>query len=140
MADDMIAATKRELERWPGASVTFTNGGKHLTATLAFGGRTRKVICAQTLSDNARGTRNHVSQVRRELKTLGAEPLRQAKSSAPKRQRNRPTRPLAGSERAPVVGNPFEALAAIEVRPAPSPPGMKAAPSLWSRIRGWFRV
>ena len=35
MAEDMIVVTKRELERWPGASVSFSNGGKHITATLS---------------------------------------------------------------------------------------------------------
>lgn len=120
MAEDMIAATKRELERWPGATVSFANGGKHITATLGFQGRTRMVVCASTLSDNSRGGKNHIAQVRRELLSLGAARIATPKSTAPKRQRNKPARPMQ-VDLAPIAENPFAKLAGLVVPDAPEP-------------------
>jgi hypothetical protein len=112
----MIAVTRREIERWPGVAVTFANGGKHITATLAYGDKTRMVVCAKTPSDNGRGVKNHVAEVRRALLSLGAARIATAKSTAPKRQRNKPVRrPPVPAERAPVPTNGFEKLAALMV-------------------------
>jgi hypothetical protein len=83
MAEDMIAVTRREIERWPGVAVTFANGGKHITATLAYGDKTRMVVCAKTPSDNGRGVKNHVAEVRRALLSLGAVDLAVAIRAAP---------------------------------------------------------
>ena len=131
MSEDMVAATKRELERWPGATVAFANGGKHLTATLSYQGRRRMVVCACTLSDNSRGGKNHIAQVRRELLSMGAARIATPKSTTPKRRRNKPVRDMQGEERAPVPANGFDKLAGFTV---PEPP-----PSLLHRVLAALR-
>lgn len=62
----------REVERWPGASVRFERGSKHVRARLSYKDRERFVVMAATGSDR-RGVLNAVRDVRRELRTLGAE-------------------------------------------------------------------
>jgi hypothetical protein len=65
-------ATVRELESWPGVTMTEEDGGKHAKVTLHFNGGTRMVVVANTPSD-ARALPNHIAVVRREIRALGAE-------------------------------------------------------------------
>lgn len=119
MADDMVAITKRELERWPGASVTFSNGGKHGIATIGYQGRTRMVVFACTPSGGTRSDKNHIATVRRELLALGAARVATPKRTAPKRQRNKPQRSILADGKAPVIANGFDKLAAVKIIPEP---------------------
>jgi hypothetical protein len=92
------------------------------------------VVYAHTLSDKGRGEKNHLSQVRRELRSLGAARVETAKSQAPARKRNKPVRAIP-VERAPVLANGFEKLAGF----TPAEP----KPTRWQRllasVRGLLR-
>lgn len=131
---DMEAVTKAELERWPGVACDFEMGGKHLKCRLRYGGKSRVVIAALTASDKRSGL-NHVSQMRRELTAMGAQPVRQQKRQGPRPTRNKPTRHMQ-VEKAPVRENPFEALAAIKL------PEPEVAPvprlTIWQRLKAWM--
>jgi hypothetical protein len=66
------AATIRELESWPGVTMTEEDGGKHSKVVLHFNGESRIVVVANTPSD-ARALPNHIALLRREIRGLGAE-------------------------------------------------------------------
>jgi hypothetical protein len=72
MNKDLRTATLRELEDWPGVTMTEEDGGKHTKAILHFNGESRLVVVAKTPSD-ARALPNHLATVRREIRALGAE-------------------------------------------------------------------
>lgn len=62
----------RELIAWPGVTWRAEYAGKHVKLFLSFDGRTRFVVRSKTLSDH-RGIRNHVGDIKRTLRLLGAE-------------------------------------------------------------------
>ncbi len=74
---DFQDAMLREVENWPGASITFhpprTNGHPH--AELTFRERRRKSFFSLSPSDN-RARINQITMIRRVLKELGAERLK----------------------------------------------------------------
>lgn len=72
MNKEMYSATVRELEDWPGVTMTEEDGGKHARLILHFAGNSRMVIVAHTPSD-ARALPNHLATVRREIRALGAQ-------------------------------------------------------------------
>ncbi len=72
MNKEFRAVTMRELETWPGVTITEEDGGKHDKVFLHFNGQTRMVVAAKTPSD-VRAVPNHLAVVRRELRALGAE-------------------------------------------------------------------
>lgn len=121
-------AIRGEVERWPGASVTFSSRSRHDQATLAFGGSSRFVVIPSTPGDSRRGTANSISDVRRELQRLGAMRMIDPPRSGTPRRKVAPVvrDKFAHIERAPRRENPFEALAALH-RPAPRPIGWVAA-------------
>lgn len=63
---------EREVERWPGVSVRFERGSKHVRARLFYSDRERFVVIAANSGDK-RGVLNAMRDVKRELRTLGAE-------------------------------------------------------------------
>lgn len=65
-------ATLKELESWPGVTMTEESGRKHDKMTLHYNGDSRLVIVASTPSD-ARALPNHMALVRREVRALGAQ-------------------------------------------------------------------
>lgn len=72
MNKEFHTATVRELESWPGVTMTEEDGGKHAKVILHFNGESRIVVVANTPSD-ARALPNHVATLRREIRALGAE-------------------------------------------------------------------
>ena len=72
MNKEFHAATVRELESWPGVTMTQEDGGKHGKVVLHFNGSSRIVVVANTPSD-ARALPNHIAVLRREIRALGAE-------------------------------------------------------------------
>jgi hypothetical protein len=68
---DIEKAIEREVEDWPGASVTFANGGKHPKAKLSYGGALLSVVFAGT-PGSQRSIHNTLRDVRGALKKLGA--------------------------------------------------------------------
>ena len=92
--EDYVIPTEREVAEWPGVTVSFDNTKRHRVAVLAFNGRTRRVVFAATPSDNARGLLNHIGEVRKELRGLGASRRKQQPSPHRDRQRNKPVRLL----------------------------------------------
>lgn len=72
MNKELRTATLRELEDWPGVTMTEEDGGKHAKVTLHFNGQSRMVIAAKTPSDT-RALPNHLATVRREIRAMGAE-------------------------------------------------------------------
>lgn len=104
-------ATEREVEQWPGASVAFELGGRHIRCILSFGGSTRLVIASLTGSD-WRGIKNHLSTVRKELAAMGAQRLAQPKRTGPRPERIKPHRPMR-CDPAPLIDNPLKRLSSI---------------------------
>lgn len=130
MTEQYETLIREEVSNWPGASVKFELRSKHAQAVVQYGGSSRFVVIPASPSDSARGARNSLPHVRRELMALGAsrrpKPIAQRKprSDAPRPQRQ----VLAHIERAPVKLNPFEALAGMVVT-------QPAAPlSFWQRM------
>lgn len=58
---------------YPGVTVAFERSRKHYQAHLTFKGQTRKVTFPSSPSDSGRGSLNCRQDVRRVLRTLGAE-------------------------------------------------------------------
>lgn len=105
-------AISAEVERWPGVTVAFEDGGKHPRAVLTFGDQSRFVVYPASPSDSRRGVLNCLTGVRRELDGIGAERLPEPKSATPKRERNpgADEREIIAHEPAPVIPDPWEAL------------------------------
>lgn len=83
MNKELRNATTRELESWPGVTMTEDEGGKHGKLTLHYKGESRLVVVSNTPSDS-RALPNHIALVRREIRALGAE--RAHIASGPKMQ------------------------------------------------------
>lgn len=112
-AKEIMAATARELEEWPGVTEEWQSGAKHMRLLMTYAGRRITVITSASPSDNARGLQNHIAEVRRSLRQIGATRTEQPKSTT-ERVRNKPDRPLSiPNEPAPTMPDPFEALAEI---------------------------
>lgn len=112
---DFLAPTEREVEEWPGAAVSFTTSKRHNVAVLSYQGNDRRVVFAATPSDSARGLANHIGQVRRELRGLGALRQKQQPSPHKDRQRNKPVRRLAlDNHPAPNTPDPISVLAKLK--------------------------
>lgn len=105
-------AISKEVEEWPGAAVSFEKGSKHPRAVLSFGDSSRFVVFPDTPGDTDRGILNCLTDVRRELRGLGAERAERQKATGPKRERNpgADQRELPEGERGPVMGDPWEPL------------------------------
>lgn len=119
-------AIRAEVERWPGASVSFEMGGKHPRAVLAFGDATRFTPYPATPGDNYRGLQNKTKDVRHMLTEMGAERAPEPKSEGPRRERNpgAAERELPLGEPAPVMGDPWGQLRALPKRPLITEPGI----------------
>jgi hypothetical protein len=61
----------REVEQYPGVTATFEQRGKHPAMNLHYRGRHRFVMLPLTPSDGARGFKNTIRDVRKELRNLG---------------------------------------------------------------------
>lgn len=108
MNKQLLAETRREIEDWPGVTLTQENAGKHGRIVLHYKGESRIVIVSNTPSD-VRVQKNHIATVRRELRGLGAIKT-VARPSPHRRESNKPVRFAVPSVRAPVLTNPFETL------------------------------
>jgi len=86
-------ATERELARWPGVTAEREFRGVHLALVISLGARSRSVIYAATPSDGARGLQNHLAVLRRMLKAIGAEKVRQTRREGPGRVKQARTEP-----------------------------------------------
>lgn len=64
-------AAVAELLMWERVTWRAEHGGKHIKLHLSYDGRTRFVVRSKTLSDR-RGVRNHVGDIKRMLRLLGA--------------------------------------------------------------------
>jgi hypothetical protein len=82
------AASHRELERWPGATIEYGVARKHGYAQIGFNGLSRKVFHPMSPSDGIRGALQHTNDIREALRAMGAVRTDVAKSHSVKRQRN----------------------------------------------------
>ena len=71
MSKELLAATVKELEEWPGTSFEEESQGKHRKRILRYKDETRLVVFSNTPSDQ-RALPNHIALVRRELRGMGA--------------------------------------------------------------------
>lgn len=71
MNKQYLAETQREVEGWLGVTVSADTGGKHDRITLHLGSESRFVVAPSTPSD-VRGIKNHIAEVRRTLRAMGA--------------------------------------------------------------------
>jgi len=134
-----------ELQRWPGVTWRREVRGKHYALVLTFGGVSRFVIYPTSPGDTVRGPLNHLSNVRQELRAMGATRVGETKAAqTERRRRTRPAvRPLNLSPTEPQAGaspnrDPWAALAEIKIAPPPAIPVPPA--SMWSRFVGFVRA
>lgn len=85
---DYEQLTREEVAEWPGVTVTFRQRAKHREATLTFGEQSQFAIYPSTPGDGSRGALNHIAEVRKLLRLIGAVRNDRPKSDAPKRERN----------------------------------------------------
>lgn len=107
-------AMDRELQRWPSVTAVRSIGGKHNRIILHHGDRSSVVVYPATPSDR-RGVLNHIAQMRRILRDLGATEIPRRKSKGQRRYRKTPGRCTIAPavEGAPEHGpsrDPWEAL------------------------------
>jgi hypothetical protein len=123
-----------EVAQWPGAAILRREKTKrHQRLVLGYNGSERFVIYPLTPSD-WRGELNHLQDVRKTLRDMGAKRLAPRKAKV-HRNRNRQDRnPLARVEMAPVKANPFEALQAIEFQVPRNPEGLWKR--MWRKLKG----
>lgn len=128
-----------ELRRWPGVSWDRRHRSKHMALVLTYRGMTRFVTYPLTSSDNARGPQNHVGDIRRTLREMGATRLEVVKGQGG--HKRRPTKVKADEpihldprEKARLDQNPFDALVGFQcAEPAPVV-APSAPPTLWRRF------
>ena len=74
--NEYVAAGIAEVGSWPGVRIVERiRGTKQNRVVLGFEGRTRYVVYPHSPSDRRTGARNHVQDIRRVCRELGAERL-----------------------------------------------------------------
>lgn len=126
-----------ELRRWPGVSWGRRHRSKHMALVLTYQGVTRFVTYPLTSSDSARGPQNHVGDIRRTLRELGATRLEVVKAQAQPKRRKRTVaeEPISipPRDKTRLDHDPFAALAGFRF-PEPEPPDPPApTPSFIAR-------
>ncbi|UIJ43760.1 PD-(D/E)XK nuclease-like domain-containing protein [Sphingomonas cannabina] len=121
---DYEGAIEREVERWPGVTVRFEEGGKHPRAVFRFGEVEQFRPYPSSPSDQ-RGLDMKITEVRRLLKDMGAVLMPRPKATGPKRERNpgADQRELPVGEPAPVKPDPWAALREVRCSPIITAPG-----------------
>lgn len=147
-ARDYLEAAEAEIAHWPGVAFRHEHprGKGHPRIVVAFGSRERFVTFPGTPSDSLRGVRNHIADLRKALREMGAErrevetvaaTVRPPKRRPPKR---RFALPLIQDSR---TGG-FEALRAwsprepVEIELAPAP--IANAPTFGDKLRALFEA
>ena len=109
----------RELRVWPGVTARREARGKHKALLLTFAGKTTTVFYPPTPSDGARGLPNHMAEVRKALKELGAVRVRKLRGRTKKKHRTLKTVPHIkwavkhvdpDAKPSPLSRDPWEAL------------------------------
>lgn len=137
-ADD---AVDLELAKWPGVTWSRSVRGKHYQLVLTYRGNSRFVIYAATPSDGVHGLQNHLTDVRAELRALGAQKTPTVKATTQRRKRNvtEPSRlTLVKRKPAKLERDPWAALSGFTPQPKaaePTPPRglMHWLAALWNR-------
>lgn len=102
---EVVAAIQREVEEWPGAEVTITEGKGHPKAKLAFGGKLMHVTFSATPS-SPRSVHHTIADVRRALRKMGAERPKPEPSEAEDEAAFRPKNDGAERREVKVAGEP----------------------------------
>ncbi len=135
--DAFTLATERELEHWPEVHHRFEFTRKHRRVIISLGGRERFVIFPTSASDNIRGPLGHVTNLRVELRALGARRVERTPST------ERRTRNVAAPRPAqcPQISDPrpdgWAPLRELHARlSAAAEPALKPRRSIWSALAG----
>lgn len=135
--DAFTHATERELEHWPEVHHRFEFSKKHRRVIISLGGRERFVIFPTSASDNIRGPLGHVTNLRVELRALGARRVERP-SPTERRTRNvaapRPTPVPEITDPRPDGWAPLRELHA-QISAA-AEPALKPRRSIWSALAG----
>lgn len=111
MSGDYESAIRSEVAAWPGVTVEFGRRSKHREVRFTFNGESRFHVFPDTPSDNYRGVRAKITDVRHLLKAMGAARIERQKSARPKRVRNPGAKQRERRhEAAPVIRDPWAAL------------------------------
>ena len=112
---------ERELARWPGVTWRREIRSKHYALVVTFDGRSRTVVYSCSPGDSYRGALNHITNLRAELRALGATRLADPKRQAPRRHRARPDREVTrytwevpDPDKGP-LRDPFAVLATLNI-------------------------
>jgi hypothetical protein len=73
--DPYITAIERELKHWPDVSYTWDRSRKHRKVHLEFDGKKKWTTVPSTSSDNVRGFKNNVTNLKKTLTDMGARRL-----------------------------------------------------------------
>lgn len=78
---DWIVKVDRELEKWPGvAAYREFPGNRHNRLIITFGGKSRFVIYPSSPGKSRKAILNHIQDVRRALRELGAQRANEKRS------------------------------------------------------------
>lgn len=131
-------ALEREIAFWPGVAFRMEVGRKHCRAFLTFKGAERFVVFASSGSDSRRGVRHFITDVRGELRNLGAARTEQRRSARPARSRSAPRR-----EALPTISDPrpdgFAQLRELQARMMNETPAAKVKRTFWTAVSQLFR-
>ena len=133
--DAYTQAAEREIEHWPGAELRFEKSSKHRRAIVTFKDRERFIVFPTSPSDGARGHLNFLTDLRVELRALGARRVERTPST------ERRTRNVAAPRPQPVpeISDPrpdgFAQLRELHAKlQSAAEPAIKPRRSLWAAL------
>lgn len=133
--DAYTNAAERELEHWPDVSCRFDVTGKHRRAILSFSGRERFVIFPTSPSDTARGHLHFITDLKVELRALGARRVERTPSTERRTRNVAAPRPTPVPEITDSRPDGWAELRALHAQiSAAAEPAIKPRRSLWAAI------
>lgn len=133
--DAFTHATERELDHWPEVHHRFEFSKKHRRVVISFNGRERFVIFPTSTSDAVRGPLGHVTNLRVELRALGARRVERTPLSERRTRNVAPPRPIE----TPCITDPrpdgWVALRELQAKlAAASEPPLQPRRSIWGAL------
>ena len=133
--DAFTLATERELEHWPEVHHRFEFSKKHRRVVISWNGRERFVIFPTSASDNIRGPLSHVTNLRVELRALGARRVERTPLTERRKRNVAAPRPTPTPEITDPRPDGWAQLRELHARiSAAAEPALKPRRSLWAAI------
>lgn len=135
--DAFTQATERELEHWPEVHHRFEFTRKHRRVIISLDGRERFVIFPTSTSDTLRGPLGHVTNLRVELRALGARRVERSPLTERRKRNVAAPRPAPVPEISDPRPDGWAPLRELHARiSAAAEPALKPRRSIWSALAG----